>query len=176
VPIGKTSVYGLKKWETEIDEFKGGTIRAIAEEFLKGQAEPKHIDEITDYVNRYRNTKPRSVYANLNTDTWKRFVYFCGHLIGLSAKKYSIEKYGLAIRQNIKRKTWEERFSDLQKFAEENDRLPKSTTNVCERKLYTFMIVQLKKAKKGQIDDQKLSRINDLILKYKSQKGKRALS
>ena len=171
VPIGRTGVFGLKKWETEIDDFKGGTIREIAEEFLKGQAEPKHIDEIAEFVNNYRNTTSKNIYANLIKDEFKRFVFYSGLLIGVSSKKYSLEKYGLAIKRNKKRKTWEQRFSDLQKFAEENDRLPKATTNDCERKLYTFMIVQLKKAKKGQIDDQKISRINELVLKYKSLKS-----
>jgi len=171
VPIGKTGVFGLKKWETEIDDFKGGTIREIAEEFLKGQIEPQRIDEIAEFVNNYRNTTSKNIYANLIKDEFKRFVFYRGFFIGLSGKKYSLEKYGLAIKQNKKRKTWEQRFSDLQKFAEENDRLPKSTINVCERKLYTFMIVQLKKAKRGQIDDQKISRINELVLKYKSLKG-----
>ena len=118
-------------------------------------------------MNNYRNTTSKNIYANLIKDEFKRFVFYSRFFIGLSGKKYSLEKYGMAIKQNKKRKTWEQRFSDLQKFAEENNRLPKSTINVCERKLYTFMIVQFKKAKKAQIDDQKISRINELVLKYK---------
>ena len=99
VPIGKTSVFGLKKWETEIDDFKGGTIRDIAEEFLEGQAEPKHIDKITEFVNNYRNVTSKNIYANLNKDKSKRFVFYRGLLIGLSAKKYSLEIDGKAIDQ-----------------------------------------------------------------------------
>jgi hypothetical protein len=34
VPIGRKSVFGLKKWENELENFKGGTIRDIVEEFL----------------------------------------------------------------------------------------------------------------------------------------------
>ena len=34
VPIGRTSTFGLKKWEKELDNFKGGTIREIVEEYL----------------------------------------------------------------------------------------------------------------------------------------------
>ena len=30
VPIGRTSVFGLKKWENEIEDFRGGTIRSIS--------------------------------------------------------------------------------------------------------------------------------------------------
>jgi len=168
VPIGKTGVFGLKKWETEIDDFKGGTIRDIAEEFLEGQAEPKHIDEIAEFVNNYRNTTPKNIYANLNMDDSKRFVFFRGSLIGLSAKKYSPEKYGKAIDRNIERKTWEERFSDLQKFAVENNGLPKSNSNDKELVLYRFMNIQLNKSAKNQMDHEKASRINDLVKKYKN--------
>ena len=173
VPIGKTSVFGLKKWETQIDDFKGGTIRDIAEEFLKGQAEPKHIDEIAEFVNNYRNTTSKNIYANLIKDDSKRFVFYTGLLIGLSAKKYSSEKYGKAIDQNKERKTWEERFSDLQKFAEENDRLPKS--NDKEIILYRFMYIQLNRSIKNQIDQDKASRINELVKKYKNQERKRTI-
>ena len=170
VPIGKTGVFGLKKWETEIDDFKGGTIREIAEEFLERQAEPKHIDNITEFVNNYRNTTSNSVYRNLKVDESKRFVFYRGLLIGLSAQKYSLEKYGMAIDQNKKRKTWEERFLDLQMFAQENDRLPKSYSNDKEIRLYQFINVQLNKSAKNQIDDDKASRIIELVKKYKNQK------
>ena len=170
VPIGKTGVFGLKKWEKEIDEFKGGTIREIAEEFLEGQAEPKHIDEITEFVNNYRNTTSKNIYANLIKDEIERFVFYSGLLIGLSSKKYSSEKYGLAIKRTIKRKTWGERFSDLQKFAEVNDRLPKSYSNDKEIILYRFMNIQLNRSAKNQMDHDKAARINELVKKYKNLK------
>jgi len=175
VPIGKTSVYGLKKWETEINDFKGGTIREIAEEFLEGQAEPKHIDEIAEFVNTYRNGTSKNIYKNLNKDESKRFVFYRGLLIGLSAKKYSIEKYGLAIDQNKERKTWEKRFLDLQKFADENDRLPKSNSNGKEIILYRFLNIQLNRSAKNQMDHDKASRINELVKKYKNQERKQKI-
>ena len=175
VPIGRTGVFGLKKWETEIDDFKGGTIRDIAEEFLEGQAEPKHIDKIAEFVNAYRNTTSKNIYANLIMDDSKRFVFYRGQMIGLSAKKYSSEKYGKAIDQHIERKTWEERFSDLQKFAEENDGLPKSNSKDKEIILYRFMYIQLNRSIKNQIDHDKASRINELVNKYKNQERKRKI-
>jgi len=175
VPIGRTGVYGLKKWETEIDDFKGGTIRAIAEEFLEGQSEPRHIDEVAEFVNNYRNGTSKNIYKNLNKDESKRFVFYRGSLIGLSAKKYSLEIVGLAIDQNKERKTWEERFSDLQKFAQENDRLPKSNSNDKEIILYRFMYTQLNKSAKNQINHDKASRINELVKKYKNQERRRKI-
>ncbi|MGD0712002.1 MAG: hypothetical protein ABR968_12580 [Bacteroidales bacterium] len=63
--FGRTSTYGLKKWETEKAEIKGGTIREIVEQYLRNFNEPKHIDEITEHVNKYRNTNSRSVITNL---------------------------------------------------------------------------------------------------------------
>jgi len=87
VPIGRTGVFGLKKWETEFDNFKGGTIRDLAEEFLQGQTGPRPIDEIAEFVNNYRNTTSKNIYANLHMDDSKRFVFYSGLLVGLSAKK-----------------------------------------------------------------------------------------
>ena len=166
VSIGKTGVFGLKIWETEIDGFKGGTIRSIAEEFLKGQAEPRHIDEIAEFVNNYRNTTSKNIYANFIKDDSKRFVFYSGLLIGLSAKKYPSEIDGMAIDQNKERRTWKERFSDLQKFADENDGLPKSTSTGKETLLYRFMHTQLNRSVKNQIDQYRATRINELVKKY----------
>jgi len=126
-------------------------------------------------VNNYRNTNSKNIYANLYTDESKRFVFYSGLLIGLSEKKYSLEKYGLAIKQNKERKTWKERFSDLQKFAEKNDRLPKSNSNDKEIILYRFLNIQLNRETKNQIDQDKATRINELVEKYKNQEQKRTI-
>lgn len=173
--FGRSSTYGLKVWEDELN-IKGGTIREIAEEFLQHQTEPKHIDEITEYVNRYRNTNSKSVYTNLKVDEQKRFVFFCGPLIGLSSKEYSLKKYIETNDLSIERKTWEERFFNLQKFAEENNRLPCSTGIDPEDKLYRFMNIQLRRASNDQINDHKSSKINELVSKYEYKKGTRQLS
>ena len=126
-------------------------------------------------MNNYRNTNSKNIYANLYTDESKRFVFYSGLLIGLSEKKYSLEKYGLAIKQNKERKTWKERFSDLQKFAQENDRLPKSYSNDKEIILYRFLNIQLNRETKNQIDQDKATRINELVEKYKNQEQKRTI-
>lgn len=170
--FGRTSTYGLKVWENELN-IKGGTIRNIAEEFLQNQTEPKHIDEITEYVNIYRNTNSKSIYANLNVDERKRFVFFCGQLVGLSSKEYSIEKYVATNELNIERKSWQNRFYDLQEFAEANNRLPKSISNDKEKVLYRFMNVQLNKVAKSELDNDRTLRIIELVTKYKHHKRKR---
>jgi predicted Zn-ribbon and HTH transcriptional regulator len=173
--FGRSSTYGLKVWEDKLD-IRGGTIREIAAGFLQNQTEPKHIDEITEYVNKYRNTNSKSVYSNLKVDEQKRFVFFCGQLIGLSSKEYSLGKYQETNDLNIDRKSWEENFLDLKKFAEENNRLPSSTGVNPEDRLYRFMNIQLRKAAKEQIDGQKSLRINELVSKYEYKKGTRQLS
>ena len=85
IHFGRSSTYGFIVWENEYN-IKGGTIRDIAEEFLLKHNTPKHIDEITEYVNRYRDTNAKNIYSNLKMETTNRFV-FSGALIGLKKKK-----------------------------------------------------------------------------------------
>jgi hypothetical protein len=93
VPIGRSSIFGLKKWESTVDNFKGGTIRNIVEEYLQAHAEPKHINEIAKYVSKYRNTNAENIYINLRLDKRKRFIFFRGSFIGISNKEYSAENF-----------------------------------------------------------------------------------
>jgi Asp-tRNA(Asn)/Glu-tRNA(Gln) amidotransferase C subunit len=93
VPIGRSSIFGLKKWESTVDNFKGGTIRDIVKEYLQAHAEPKHINEIAKYVSKYRNTNAENIYINLRLDKRKRFIFFRGSFIGISNKEYSAENF-----------------------------------------------------------------------------------
>ena len=173
--FGRSSTYGLKIWENDFS-IKGGTIRDIAEEYLQNQTEPKHIDEITEYVNKYRNTNSNSIRANLHMDERKRFVFFSGMLIGITNKEYSTEKYAQAKEIQIERKTWEETFVCLQHFVEENNRIPCSTGSEFEIKLYRFMNFQLNKANASAIDNTEISKIFELVSKYNYKKKKRHTS
>lgn len=173
--IGRSSTYGLKIWENDIN-IKGGTIRDIVEEYLQNQTEPKHIDEITEYVNNYRDTNSKSIFANLHMDESKRFVFFGGMLIGITNKEYSTEKYLLVKELPRDRKTWEEMFICLQKFVEENDRIPCSTGSESETKLYRFMKSQLNKSNVSEIVNAEISKIFELVSKYNYKKKKRHTS
>jgi len=96
VPVGRDSVFGLKKWESEIDDFKGGTIRSITIEFLEGFDIPKHISEIAEYVSKYREgTYQRSIVDNLKADQSNSFIFFNQGFIGLKRKEtiYNCNKY-----------------------------------------------------------------------------------
>ena len=87
VPIGRTSVFGLQKWEGELDNFKGGTIRSIVKEFLHNCDTPQHISEITKFVLQYRpKTNENSILQNLKLDESNVFVFFKNSDIGISGK------------------------------------------------------------------------------------------
>lgn len=176
VPIGRTSVFGLKKWESIIKNFKGGTIREIAEEYLQCWDEPKHINEITEYVCKYRNTNADNIYINLHLDKSEKFVFFTGTFIGLCNKKYSDEKYVEIKKHYIKRIPWEERFIVLQNFAEENHRLPCSKGSESEILVYKFLKVQLAKANKRKIDISRINRLFELLSKFNYKRKKRRLT
>ena len=70
-------MFGLKKWENELEDFKGGTIRSISTEFLEQSDNPKHISEITEYVLKYRpNSNEKSIYYNLRIEESETFSFF----------------------------------------------------------------------------------------------------
>lgn len=89
---GRSSTYGLRKWENEKNNVKGGTIRDIVEEFLSSENTPKHISEILDYVSQYRpDTNERSVLTNIKVEESNKFCFYSGDFVGLQAKNYSLE-------------------------------------------------------------------------------------
>ncbi len=90
ISFGRSSTYGLKKWEAE-GNVKGGTIREIIQDYLENWQTPRHINDITQYVQRFReSTNSNSIFYNLkimNPDK-NPFLFFRGGLIGLKTKKY----------------------------------------------------------------------------------------
>lgn len=172
VPFGRTSVFGLKKWEEEQD-IRGGTIRDISEEFLLMQKEPQHIDKIAEYVNQYRDTNAKNIYANLKMEENSRFVFFSGLLIGLKSKTYINTDYTKVEDKQVIRKTWEESFQLLEEFTQKNNRLPFSTGSELEERLYRFLIVQFNRASKGKVEESKLRKLTQLCEKFGFKKGKR---
>jgi hypothetical protein len=85
--IGRTSTYGLRCWEEERPELKGGTIRKLAEEILSESGSLMHIDELTTRLRPFRpTTTSTSVRYNLQLETSGRFVLYPGGYVGLSNK------------------------------------------------------------------------------------------
>lgn len=92
VAIGKTSTYSLEKW----GGIKTGTIKELVKEYLDRYEEPRHISEVTEYVNQYRNTNNKNVLSNLKLDKTRTFIFFKKSYIGISSKDYTPveEKFG----------------------------------------------------------------------------------
>lgn len=101
--IGRSSTYGLRKWQEERTNLKGGTIRDIVEEYLLMEDEPKHISEITKFVQKYRDTNEYSIKTNLDLEGSIRFKFFPGEFIGLKSKHYSeTDKYKKAVGSHFR--------------------------------------------------------------------------
>lgn len=178
VPIGRTSVFGLKKWENELDNFKGGTIRSITIEFLAQSDNPKHISEITAYVLKYRpNSNEKSIYYNLRIDESETFSFFKNSYVGLKKKNYPEDFEVLTDSDIIERGSWEDRYDDLQNFLLLENRLPFSNGVPEEEiRLYRWLNVQKGKLKTKKLDEQKGKLIIEIYEKFPPINGRRRLN
>ncbi|AQX08396.1 hypothetical protein [Elizabethkingia ursingii] len=175
VPVGRTSIFGLKKWENEVEDFKGGTIRSIANEYLMNSDEPKHISDLTQYILKYRPTSnEKSIYYNLRIDESQSFIFFKNSYIGLKKKKYPDNFKILTKSDLIEQMSWEDRYNLLVLFLSKENRLPLSI-NVPEEevKLYRWMNVQKRKITLGKLDEEKTHLITEIFEKYSKINGRR---
>lgn len=163
IPVGRNSVFGLKKWEQELDDFKGGTIRSITHDFLEQSSTPKHITEITEHILKYRpNSNEKSIYNNLKIDESKTFSFFKDYYIGLNNRNYPESFEILKDSDIIERNTWEKSYENLQKFLSLKNRLPYSSGVPEEEiKLYKWLHIQKRKIKDLDLDEYK----SELIIK-----------
>jgi hypothetical protein len=178
VPIGRKSMFGLKKWENELENFKGGTIRNIVEEYLMQFSEPKHISDITEYVLKYRpKSNQYSILQNLKLDESGLYIFFKGSHIGLTTKTYESDFKKISETKKTDKKTWEERFEMLQNFVSIEKRLPFSN-GVPEKeiKLYRWINVQKGKLQKGKLEKNKGDKLNSLLERFPSTNGRRRLN
>lgn len=90
VPMGRNSIFGLKKWEEELEDFKGGTIKNIIIDYLLYKEEPIHIYEILEEVHRFREaTTAKNIITNLKLDPQNQFIIFNQSFVGLKTKNYN---------------------------------------------------------------------------------------
>lgn len=175
VPVGRKSIFGLKKWENELENFKGGTIRTISKEFLLEFNEPQHQKEIAKYVKQFRpKTNAKSIYNNLYVDESRTFVFFENYFIGLTSKEYPDKFNILSKTAPSTKRTWEESLDDLKQFISENERLPFSSG--CpeeEEKLYRWFNVQKGKVKKNKLNEHQANIIQSVVDKFEDSIGKR---
>jgi hypothetical protein len=175
--LGRSSTYGLKKWEIEKENVKGGTIRNIVEDFLKIYEEPQRIINISTHVLVFRpKSNEKSIFLNLKQDSSGTFVFFKNSLVGLSYKKYN-DTFLLEDSSMIEKANWNERYTDLIEFVNLNNRLPFSSG--CpegEIRLYRWFKIQFKKINNGDLENNKCNLINVISNKFennsKSQKSR----
>lgn len=177
VPISRKSVFGLQKWENELDDFKGGTIRNIVEEYLMQFSVPKHISDIAEHVLKYRpKSNQYSILQNLKLDESGLYIFFESSHIGLTTKKYNSDFKKISEVKKADKKTWEESFEMLQNFVSFKKRLPFSN-GVPEKeiKLYRWLNVQKNKQTKGKLAKNEVEKLNILLAKYPRVNSKRRL-
>ena len=168
VPIGRKSVYGLQKWENELDNFKGGTIRSIVKEYLDNSSTPVHISEITKYVLQYRpKTNEHSIIQNLKLDESKMFKFFENAVIGVSGKKYESSFIILNSKSRPIKRTWEESYKVLTDFIAQNKRLPLSSNcPESEEILYRWFNIQKSKINLEELNEIKIKLLNEVLHKF----------
>lgn len=175
VPVGRKSIFGLKKWEKELENFKGGTIRTISKEFLTDFNEPQDTEKLTEYVKQFRpKTNAKSIYNNLYVDESNTFVFFENYYIGLTSKEYSEHFKLLSKKELPEKRTWEESFEILKNFIDENNRLPFSSgCPESEEKLYRWFNVQKSNINKNKLNHQQEYLITSIAKQFKDSLGKR---
>lgn len=88
--FGRTSTYGLRRWDLERPDIRSGTIRDIVADVLAKASRPLHINEITLAVLRYRpTTNPRNIRTNLQLDESGRFRSYAHGYTGLAGVDHS---------------------------------------------------------------------------------------
>jgi hypothetical protein len=177
--FGRSSTYGLKKWEIEMENIKGGTIRSIAEEFLSNYTEPMNIKDISDFVLQYRpDSNEKSIIYNLKMEDNNRFVFFKNSFIGLKYKKYNLEEYSL-LSDNSKTiiRNWEENYQELSNFISKNNKLPASLSCPLEEiRISRWLYTQKSKINRGLLDNSKTELIKEITSNFNLRDNKTALS
>ncbi|MEI8203288.1 MAG: helicase associated domain-containing protein [Bacteroidota bacterium] len=155
VLLGRSNIWGLKEWETEKENFKGGCIRDIVVEFLSNNENPVLNSELVEYVMKYRpDTNHRSILSSLSTDTHKKFIFFKNNFIGLSGKEYPA-KFAIPLKKPIK---WDQRIIELKKFLEVNNRLPSTySVNPEEKNLSIYLLKQKYEYQKGKLSKERFN-------------------
>lgn len=87
--FGRFSTYGLRKWESEKENIKGGSIKDLVLDFLDKNNNPIHINQILSEVKKFGyETNAKNVITNIKLDPYKQFIIFNQSFIGLKNKNY----------------------------------------------------------------------------------------
>ncbi|WP_299002188.1 sigma factor-like helix-turn-helix DNA-binding protein [uncultured Tenacibaculum sp.] len=122
--FGRSSTFGLKKWEKTRNDIKGGTIKDIITELLENSKTPLHITEILTEIHKYREkTNERNIITNLKLDPNNSFIIFNQKFIGLASQKnsYDLEKYRnlpIQLGKTIKGKIKKQQITDINQMSD----------------------------------------------------------
>ncbi|MDR2651148.1 MAG: hypothetical protein LBC68_02365 [Prevotellaceae bacterium] len=117
----RSSIYLLKEWE----HIRSGTIRDVIIEFLLVNDLPQTVETIAEYVlQHFPETNQKNIHSTMFSG--KNFVQFQNNLFGLVNKEYPTEYE--VIEQDGRRKNFEQRLTDLEKFIIENEHFPFSSS------------------------------------------------
>lgn len=150
--FGRSSTYGLLKWEKERQDVKGGTIRDIAEDYLKQFNEPKHILEITEVIIKFRpNTNANNVNTNLqlNKDRFKEIGYGFWGLPSMNYDSFTYQK----VPKFLNRRIYE--------FKEQNPEITESELINIFAEKYNLKKVQIQYYIQNNLDESKLKEKTD---------------
>jgi hypothetical protein len=178
VPFGRASIFGLKKWDSEKENIKGGTIRSIAEEFLTNYSIPMSIKDIAEFVLQYRpESNEKSIIYNLKMEDNNRFVFFKKAFIGLKSKKYNLNEYFLLnSEEKIINRTWEENYQELLSFISKHNKLPSSISCPLEEiRLSRWLYTQTSKINRGLLDSSKTVLISKITSNFNVRDNKTTL-
>ena len=163
VAMGRQSIWGLKEWESERDDFLGGSMLEITEKFLRENKKPMHISEISDQISKYRDVDEAKLMSNLKFNNSRGFVFFKKQYVGLESKNYPND-FEILEREN---KTWGESYSSLVQFIEDNNRLPRSNDSDDNSvRIYRWYGIQRKKTINYKLESEKLEKIKYIIVNY----------
>ena len=158
--FGRSSTYGLKVWEQNRNDIKGGTIRDLVENYLSQEDGPRHINDILKYLSKYRKTNSVSVLRNLKLDVSNKFTFYKGEVVGL----FSRHNDSLNHKLIDYRTSWEERFIEVVRFRALNPTKWPSpiSENKVERAGYSLLYMSKKKYKEGKLENEKVELIRIL--------------
>ena len=167
VPIGRQSVWGLKEWEGQKNDFLGGSMLEIVERLLRESEDPLHISSITNQVAKYRDIDEHRLLNNLKMNNNKGFVFIGNKYIGLEDRVYA-DRFTNMIREHKSKdaRTWIESYEQLNIFINENNRLPKASDyDENSIRIYRWLGIQRKKFSENRLKESYAKKIKD-ILKY----------
>ncbi len=159
--LGRQNIWWFKDESTD---YKEGTTQDLVIEYLQQYDEPKHIDEIFNYMKELRDgITVRNLLANLKSVENKKFIFFYRY-VGLVDNNYSDEC--MARMNSMAKDKWSMNLRALGAFIEEHNRLPSHNNSKEEKKLYNFYAMQRYYLRNNKLSEERKKEFNELIKKY----------